>query len=342
MTRRSIARLILFASVALVGCGGRGREYNLGRQAEQRGDSSRAYDEYCRAGARSRSGTVAAALERTAPKAADEAESAALTAMDEGRYDDAWRLLMRALDIMPNHPNAPELIRRLEAEHPAEIMAVKSDYVRRGSAALVKGLPDQPILAAAAPSRQKPPPKRQVPPPQPEVVAAASESSRNFDRAVVRPVDVEPETRTREVRPTPAQKPEAPKPQKMKPVPPKKSPVPRESARGVISAPRTAQPSSSGDNEGEFLIVHTLSKRDRRYPRVTKTMEGITLELRDTDDDGEVDMDIFDGKRRVKKVRDLEPGDSQTFRGKSGEVYRMTLLGVHHKSRTVRVGIKPA
>ena len=337
-----MALIAIAASVAVYGCGGGGREYRLGRQAEERGDSSRAYDEYCRAGTRSRSGSVSAALERVAPGAADEAESAALAAMDEGRYDDAWRLLMRTLDIMPNHPNVPELIRRIEAEHPAEITAVKTDYLRRGSTALVKGMPDRPILAAAAPTRRKLPPKPDVASPQPEIKAATSESSRNFKPGVVKQAEVGSEKMTREMRPAPALKPETPKPQKMKPVPPKQSPPVRELPRGVMTAPRTTRSSSSTNDEGGFLIVHTLSKRDRRYPRITKTMEGITLKLRDTDDDGEVDMDIFDGKRRIKKVRDLEPGDSQTFRGKSGEVYRMTLLGVHHKSHTVRVGIKPA
>lgn len=313
------------------------KHYRAGREAEERGDSSRAYDEFNRSGAARRSGAVAAALERTAPGAADEAESAAITAMDQGRYDEAWRLLMRVLDIMPNHPNAPELIRRIEAEHGDKIALVSADYLRRGSAALLMSEEKQAAPATAIalrPSRPAP-----VDPATQGALAArdgaSSETSRNFEPR-------RPPVAGRKPIETSAEKPAGEAPREMTPVAPAKPARRIESPRGVIKPPprESMDAERRADDRGGFLIVHTLSKRDRRYPRVLRTLEGITLELKDTDGDGEVDMDIFDGKRRIKKVRDLMPGSSQTFRGKSGELYRMTLLGVHHKSHTVRIGIK--
>ncbi|OWY72938.1 hypothetical protein B7486_00925 [cyanobacterium TDX16] len=353
---------LVFLLLALTGAGcAVDKHYRVGREAEERGDSSLAYDAYCRSGAASRSGAVAAALERTAPGAADEAESAAITAMDQGRYDEAWRLLMRVLDIMPNHPNAPELIRRIEAEHCDKIALVSADYLRRGSAALVMGAEKQaaPSSAIAArPSRPAPvkpatvaaAPRKAPPPTQGALAAggrvAGSETGRNFEPPRPKASGKKPGEKSGDGRDAgavaSAEKTTSESPREMTPVAPAK-PVRRiESPRGVIKPPPkdSMEAERWADDRGEFLIVHTLSKRDRRYPRVLKTLEGITLELKDTDGDGEVDLDVFDGKRRIKKVRDLMPGASQTYRGKSGEVYRLTLLGVHHKSHTVRVGIK--
>lgn len=359
---RSHCKIVMVVLLALTGAGCVvDKHYRVGREAEERGDSSRAYDEYCRSGAASRSGAVAAALERTAPGAADEAESAAITALDQGRYDEAWRLLMRVLDIMPNHPNAPELIRRLEAEHSAEIALVSADYLRRGSAALVTSAESRPGPATALALRS-PLPAPIDPatlgtlPPKSSAAAkgalaakgrvAGSETSRNFGPPRPMTSAKQPKEKPGDgkdaVSLASAEKPVGRAPREVTPVAPSKPRGPVESPRGVIKPPPkdSMEAERWGDDRGEYLIVHTLSKRDRRYPRVLRTLEGITLELRDTDGDGEVDLDVFDGKRRIKKVRDLMPGSSQTYRGKSGELYRMTLLGVHHKSHTVRIGIR--
>lgn len=346
--------VVLVVAVAASGCGD-GKEFRQGRQAEARGDASRAYDEYCRAGARSRSGSIGNALARTAPKAADDAECAALAAMDRGDYDEAWRLLMRALDIMPSHPSAAELIRRIEVEHGPEIAAVKNDYLKRGNAALVMGAQNRTTLASAsAPRNPIEKPKDKYPAiskkhaPVPVSRAATSESSRNFGtKTSSAPEHTDGET-SESAPPTDllasTEKHEDLTATQLEPVIRSSPASPVRSERGVITAPRVepTRPSTSRSDNGGFLIVHTLSERDRRYPRLTKTLEGITLKLRDTDSDGETDIDVMDGDRRIKKIRDLMPGGSQTFRGRSGEVYRMTLLGVHHKSHTVRVGIKPA
>ena len=91
-----------------------------------------------------------------------------------------------------------------------------------------------------------------------------------------------------------------------------------------------------------FTSIHTLSLNDRRYSRMALSVDGIGVRVKDTESSGVADLDLFDGKKRIQKIRDLEVGRSQTFRGKSGALYRVTLLGVHHKSRTVRLGVKRA
>ncbi len=298
-----VLRLSLCLCVGTFGCEA-GKNYRAGLEAEKRGDASRAYDEYLRAGARQRSGAVASAIERIAPIAASEAESSALAAMDDCRYEDAWRMLMRTLEIQPNHPNAPQLIRRLESEYPGEVAAAKEDYMRRGFTALAMIQP--PPVALAQADTQEP-----------------------------RPPEIADE-------PAPEEKKPAPRPT------PKPKPVPTpEPMKAVEAKPTPAQPPppQAGDAQGpqrEYLLVHTLSLRDRRYPRVTNTIDGITIRLKDTDDDMDVDLDLFDGVRRIQKVRELELGRSQTFRGRSGDLYRLSVLGIHHKSRTVRIGIRPA
>src|SRR5262249_55674264 len=86
---------IVFAS----GCTG-GRAFDSAQRAEGRGDPQIAYDYYCRAAADSPSSpSIASSISRVRSAAADYWESQALSELDEGHYDDAWRMLMKALEI---------------------------------------------------------------------------------------------------------------------------------------------------------------------------------------------------------------------------------------------------
>ncbi|MBN2563198.1 MAG: hypothetical protein JXQ75_19925 [Phycisphaerae bacterium] len=91
----------------------------------------------------------------------------------------------------------------------------------------------------------------------------------------------------------------------------------------------------------EFLVIQTLSRKNRRYPKQAEIIDGITAKLKDTDGDLDADINLYDGDRRVKKIRELPVGRSATFTGCSGNRYRLTILSVHHKTHTVRIGIKP-
>ncbi len=92
---------------------------------------------------------------------------------------------------------------------------------------------------------------------------------------------------------------------------------------------------------GEFAVIRTLSKKDRRYPRQASLIDGVTVLLKDTDGDLDADLYLFEGKQRIAKIRELPVGRSQAFRSRSGKQYRLTILGVHHRTRTVRIGINP-
>ncbi len=301
--------------VVIVGCGGT-RFYRLGRNAEEKGDPSSAYEKYCLAAGRYHSnGIVANGLARTRADAAAQSERAGLAAMDAGHYEDAWRLFMRTLDIQPDHATAVPLIRQLEKEHPDAIAAAKQEWMIRGAVALA--VPKGRVLATAEP-----------PPASASLSHTAAKSEPVGDAAPA----AAPPARTM-VPSSNADREDAST----------DSSVSVEDRDDAASSPRPSdsRPVAPPD-QGEFIAVHTLSLKDRKYPRMVIAVDGISVKLKDTDSDGQVDLDLFDGKKRVEKVRDLELGRSQSFQGKSGELYRFTLLGVHHKSRTVKIGVKRA
>ena len=93
---------------------------------------------------------------------------------------------------------------------------------------------------------------------------------------------------------------------------------------------------------GPFLLVQTLSLKDKNYPRSIVVVDDIEVRLKDTEADLEADFDLYAGRTKIKKIRDLKIGRSQAYTGATGRLYRLTLLGIHHKSETVRIGIKPA
>ena len=92
----------------------------------------------------------------------------------------------------------------------------------------------------------------------------------------------------------------------------------------------------------EFAVVQSLSLKDQALTRSMVLADGVEVRLKDTDADFEADFDLYVGKNRIKKIRDMKIGRSQIFAGASGGLYRLTLLGIHHPTHTVRVGIKPA
>jgi len=306
---------MLASTFATAGCGG-ARFYRLGRHAEEKGDATSAYEEYCLAAGRYRSnGIVANGLARTRADAAAQSERAGLAAMDEGRYEDAWRLFMRTLEIQPEHATAAPLIRRLEKEHPEAIASAQREWMMRGAVALA--VPKGRVLAMAEPT---------------SAPASPSNSTAKSEPAGDAALAAAPPARTT--------------------IPPSNVDGKEAAMDSSVSAvDRTDAASSSRQSDsrpvapadsGGFIAEHTLSLKDRRYPRMVVAVDGIGVHLKDTDSDGQVDLDLFDGKKRIQKVRELELGRSQSFQGKSGELYRLTLLGVHHKSRTVKIGVKRA
>ncbi len=346
--RLAACLLVAWLLVPAAGCGGN-QAYQAGVQAERRDQPQVAYDHYLMAARQNPNSAVGEALRRTAAGAAAFWEAEAVLAADEGRYADAWQMWMRVLDIRPDHPTAPDMILQLERNQPDAIAAVRSDYHRLGSASLAAVRPsgrigteppEEPVVLAA---NERPARDRRAAPP-PAVGPASPEPRRETP-----PPRREPPPRqiSREQPPTPPKPPPAeptrPEPAPPKPATPAKPPAKPPEQTPPPSTP-TVDPLDPWQAWGgrEFTAVKTLSLRDRRFPKEALMVDGVTVKLRDTDDDLEADLDLLMNNKRFLKIRELPLGRSATFRGQSGLTYRITVLRIHHKTRTVQLGIKPA
>lgn len=312
------------AMVFFGGCAG-GRYYRMGSEAERQGKVHLAYENYCKAAAEHpESGTVVAAIKRVAPTAATYWESEALIAWSRGRHADSWRMAMRCLKIRPDHQGALHFVRKLESEHPDEIKPAKREWLAQGGRSLetAKAVTMEGIAGGAG----------EVP----DTASTASEGSEALALAD------DPQSREGASGDSDQAKRPVTRPQS-------KSGSTNGADHGP-SAPaiaQTATPKKTGSDreqaeDGAFLAIHTLSKDNKKYEREVLAIDGIRIRLRDTDGDPDTDLDLYDGKRRTQKIRDLKMGRSKMFRGHSGRWYRLTVLSIHHKSETVRIGIGPA
>ncbi len=360
MTRRLQRISCLVATMLLaVGCDG-GKSFSEARKAEERGDPHVAYDQYCKAAVESRGGATASGLVRVRGGASAYWESQALLEMDAGHYGESWRMFMKALEIQPDSTTTARMIRQLELQHGEAIAEARTEWMQRGSVALASTLrPRRRGTVEPAPiltSDEKQPTEEStialaLPPKKESDSSAPDVGAKRRAEPAVTPVpegktDESPKTAVEEPRETAVQLTPAP----VEPIPeekpivrpttqspePKPRPVPRKPSRPAI---RREPVRVSGPSD--FLVMQSLSLKDRSLSRGTTGVEGISVLLKDTDDD-EADFDLFAGKERIKKIRDLKLGRSQVFAGQSGTLYRLTLLGIHHKSGTVRVGIRPA
>jgi len=437
------------------GCAG-GRNYEQGRLAEQRGEPHVAYDQYCKAAAEQpRNWAIADALARVRPGASAYWEAQGLAEMDAGRYGEAWRNFMKALEVQPDSTTVARMVRQLEEQHGPAVAEARAQWLRGGDTALAQAPFPAPPPSDRAPAKVPAPPETALAAASPagtetEVSAAGTESPeapadspvRAGSAAVVRAVEKVPaeEAKIRTVdsgdlpagmpQSTPREAGEHP-PAASTPPPAVEPPAPREPAhhsadekppeparvqtiessdrpdeeagpvatetaekRSTVSPPADTEPPAPSEEvfetpssfereeaEGrepgetvpapsaprsepparhvpdvpvkpvrpqyeprrdEFLLRITLSKRDKAYPRRAPLIDGIDVRLEDTDSDLEVDLDLYRGKERIKKIRELTPGRSQIFEGNSGTLYQLKLLGVHHKSRTVRIAVRPA
>src|SRR6185295_387812 len=119
----------LLFPVLLSGCAG-GQYHSAGRTAEVRNDPAGAYDQYWHAAASNPgNGAAADGMNRTRAAAAAYWERSGLAALDDERYEDAWRCFMRVLDIQPDHATAAQMIRQLEQTQPTRVATVREEYV---------------------------------------------------------------------------------------------------------------------------------------------------------------------------------------------------------------------
>lgn len=344
--------LSLIGSLWLCGCGG-GRNADLARQAEERGDPAVAYDYYCRAAQEHRGSlTVADGIERTRPAAAAHWERLALTAVDEGRHADAWRCWMRTIEIQPDHATAAQMIRQLETEHSTQVASAREDWLKRGNTALPRAQlePRRSVAAADAVRDSSATESSQATTPAGSTAGANRSTLAARDPREPVPQPIKPQLRARRNEsPVSQRKSREPTVERTQPpvdtvhdTEPEEEPVVQAERPVKKPSRQTGAPSLSG-SETAFEVVQTYSLKDQRFPRTGDAIDGITLKLKDTDeDDGviEIDADLLKGGERIRKVRELRVGRSLTFRGASGQTYRMTIISAHHRTHTVRIGFR--
>ena len=331
---------------AMAGCMGSGADE--ARRAELAGNYHRAYDLYVRAAeVNHRSRLLGLAIARLAPQAASHWETQAHRAMDQHDHAEAWRLFMRVLEIRPDHPSAPHLIRRIERDHPDAVAPIRTAWLQSGFLAL-RG----PVTRLA----RSEPPTRMPPVAQPdakaqirrEVVAAPappmptkppqarpSRPSATGPARTVRPLPYRtaiaappgyPGRRSAAGRPTASA---------LRPV---SSTRPSPRRPSVVAAPsRTALARTSSS---EYLTVRTLSKKDRRFPKKVELLDGLVIEVRDTDDDPDADFNIYLHGKRIAKCKGVKPRERRGVFGRSGRRYEVVLLEINDRRQTIRIGIR--
>ncbi len=319
----------------LGGCAAGQSDYRLGQEAEEQGDVHRAYEYYCKAAERSPDDPrMAAALKRVGPTAATFWHSQAQIARAEGRYEDAYLHVMHCLEIRPNHAGALSLAKQLGQEQPKAVAAAKGRWLRGGASSLAQARQDATESPPHAPGTQKP----------------TGAAGRGIQRKVADARPPRKKAAHQDQRRTASRPPIPEKPEEEPVAYTTLAPDPNAAAGGdhpkessaPVETPKAPAPAQAEKSESEYLIVSTLSERNERHTRLVRIMDGITIKLKDTDDDGTADFDLYQGNRRVQKIRDLKLGRSKSFRGRSGKWYKLTLLMVAHDSRTVRLGILPA
>lgn len=399
--RRGTLPFLMTLSLLATGCVGLFAGDDLGRRAELVGDYHRAYDLYVRAASSNPSSRMLSlAIARVAPQAANYWEDQAHRAADQGRYADAWRMFMRVLEIRPDHPSAPHLIRRLERDHPEEVGPVRLAWLKWGADVLTSPslrLADARESGSKAPSsppstdrgrrgmqasawqresfasvdRRVPPTQMESPEPAVGSPTRAREGGGPREREVA--AGRRPEVRSSDVEAT--SKPLAQEAAGQSVV------VSSEGVGGVSEqtglrevAGLTSQPanprsavvpdtqSAMRDGEGRsaggrgtggvpgyrtlpssvYLVIRTLSRKDRRFPNKLEVLDGLTIEVRDTDDNPDADYNVHLGGERIRKLKGVRIGEPRMVVGRSGRVYEIVLLNIIDERQTIRFGVRAA
>ncbi len=293
------------------GCAG-AKAYRQGKEAEKRGEAHIAYAYYAQAAQSNPDDRdYTRSLKRLGPTAANFWINSARLAEAEGRVIDAWKSCMRCLMIQPDHPEGLAYINELDAKHGTKLSAVKRDWQTKGSA----------ILAIKVPP--KPPTQTTAQPPVPQISNSGPTAERNIAQAN-QPASIRQNSSKQAKRPKrkwptrSASPPQAPDQQIA-------------TNREQPTKPKTARPNS-----------YVLSRDNDRYRDRVKAIDDLIIELQDTSDELEADIDLYDGKRRIQKIRGLKVGRSKLLLTPQNRWFRLSIERVDHESETVALRLDPA
>ncbi len=316
-TQRSVgvSTSCIVSALILIACGNGcagAKAYRQGKEAEKRGEAHIAYAYYAQAAQSNPDDRdYTRSLKRLGPTAANFWINSARLAEAEGRVIDAWKSCMRCLMIQPDHPEGLAYINELDAKHGTKLSAVKRDWQNKGAA----------ILAIKVPP--KPPAQVSARPPVPQISNSGPTAKRDIAQA----------NKPAAVRKTPAQK--AKRSQRKWPP---KSESPPKTPKQQISTNREQPTKPNGARPNSYV----LSRDNDRYGDRVKAIDDLIVELQDTSDELEADIDLYDGKRRIQKIRGLKVGRSKLLLTPQNRWFRLSLERVDHESETIAFRLDPA
>lgn len=264
-------------------------------RAERAGQHHLAYDLYCEAARELPSDPVIArGIKRNADKAFEHWRRQARAALGREEHAVAWKHLMRALMIRPDHRPTARAIRDLEASRAGAVATARRAYQQKGPHTLL-------VRSPASRSRT----------PWPSGAQQDRQLARSDGRA-----------------------------------PGASAPVQR--GQGVAGSDgRPAQPTDrqaaaqQGDQD-KVLATVTVSVEDRRYPRKAEAFDDVFIKVVDTDNDPDADVDIYLGRRRVRRINNWTVGQYITVTGLTGRRYRLVLDQITDRTETISLSVRRA
>jgi len=301
----------LFAVCGL-GCAG-AKAYQQGKEAEKRGEAHIAYAYYAKAAQSNPDDSdYARSLKRLGPTAANFWVNSARLAEAEGRVIDAWKACMRCLMIQPDHPEGLAYITELEAKHGGKLAAVKREWQTKGAA----------ILAIKVPAQ--PPTQTSAKPPVPQISNAGPTANRKIAKT----------NQPASIRKSPLGQNKKPRRRQLATEASTAKP-PRQQVATNQNRPPTNQDAARPNS-------YVLSRDNDRYGERVKAIDDLIVELQDTSDELEADIDLYDGKRRIQKIRDLKVGRSKLLLTPQNRWFRLSLERVDPETETIAFRLDPA
>jgi len=117
-------------------------------------------------------------------------------------------------------------------------------------------------------------------------------------------------------------------------------PDPDAAPRGRRPREAAAETASAADAaSATYLMRHDLS---RDADREVVSVDGVKIRLRGTTSDGTADFDLYEGDKRIQRIRDMAAGNSRLLLSPEGKWYRLTVIRVNHDDESSEVGLNPA
>ncbi len=91
-----------------------------------------------------------------------------------------------------------------------------------------------------------------------------------------------------------------------------------------------------------FVVNVRISNDDKRFPKFSPLVDGLSVRIRDTDANPlDADMEFyFEDKRVGGKVADLPIDSVVSLMGRSGRTWEVVVVGIFNKTETVTLGIR--